>query len=349
MDALEYVVLQQRGNKIIEFEKKDYLSFAKSEDQLELLSKQKMSYQGEISEAGQRRMKKIITIWSQSIMLLNRKDKSLRRSSHRVLNFLTLTLPARQRHGDREIKKKVLTPFIRKMKAEHGMQNYIWKAESQENQNIHFHLMIDVFIDKDVIRREWNACCNELLYVDRFSEKFGHSDPPSTRIETVADFANIESYLSKYIGKSDGYRLIEGAVWKCSKSLSTLRYFEIDRSTFEEQKLTKAVMSKEIKFASYEHVNVYYVSEVSFKSFLSSYATMLYNIYSNALVQHLYVNDNQLSFTDVYMSMRHQSKNHNSLKSHEIYRNDQNILLKTLSERSKQLKLDILNNNNYEY
>ncbi len=89
------------------------------------------------------------------------------------MSFITLTLPSIQVNSDLEIKDKLLHHFLVEIKKHYGIDNYVWKAELQMNKNIHFHLIVDKYIDFQAIRRRWNRICNKFGYVDAYSEKMG--------------------------------------------------------------------------------------------------------------------------------------------------------------------------------
>ena len=69
------------------------------------------------------------------------------------LTFVTLTLPAAQLrdaagdYDDEHAKRQLLRPMIERLKYKFGVQSFIWVAEPQEAGNIHFHLLIDKYID----------------------------------------------------------------------------------------------------------------------------------------------------------------------------------------------------------
>jgi len=69
------------------------------------------------------------------------------------LTFVTLTLPAAQLrdavgdYDDEHAKRHLLRPMIERLKYKFGVQSFIWVAEPQEAGNIHFHLLIDKYID----------------------------------------------------------------------------------------------------------------------------------------------------------------------------------------------------------
>ena len=78
-------------------------------------------------------------------------------------SFITLTLPAPQEHKDLEI-KKCLNNFLTRIRTVYEVKNYVWKAELQGNENIHFHLIIDQYIPHMAVRYYWNLAINTLKY-----------------------------------------------------------------------------------------------------------------------------------------------------------------------------------------
>lgn len=117
------------------------------------------------------------------------------------LSFVTLTLPSKQVHPDNVIREKLLKPFLRWWRDKNPSLLYIWKAEVQDNGNIHFHLTTNAFIHWRHLRRKWNQCVNALGYVDRCKV----SDPNSTDVHSVKNIRNLAAYLCSYMSKKDLY------------------------------------------------------------------------------------------------------------------------------------------------
>ncbi len=94
------------------------------------------------------------------------------------VNTTTLTLPSLQIHSDEFIKSKILGPFLKACKYHFGMINYFWKAEKQDNGNIHFHLETDCYMEQNKLRALWNHQLERYGYVSRYSEnqKEKHKD-----------------------------------------------------------------------------------------------------------------------------------------------------------------------------
>lgn len=207
------------------------------------------------------------------------------------INFITLTLPSKQIHSDNEIKKECLNQFLTECRKKYNMIHYIWRAETQRNGNIHFHITSNTFIPALELRHVWNRIVNKLGYVDRFAKaredyykdgfKFNKSlekmytysqqrelyergkreywqNPNSTDVHKVEKIRDIAAYLSKYITKQNEGREIEGKLWGLSQSLSRAKSvsIEIDNSIGEE--LTEVTSDKKVKQVIQDHVRIIY-------------------------------------------------------------------------------------------
>jgi hypothetical protein len=159
-------------------------------------------YNGYVGRSGARKIRCSLEAWIKSIEI-NRKLCSKRsKPRHSFLTFVTLTLPSEQDHSDNEIKREVLMPFIQRMQREIGVKEYFWKAEPQQNGNIHFHLLVDRFIRKELLQQYWNMSTEKLGYLSRYFEKSGSLFPPSTDIRICPDGMGLVSYVMKYVSKS---------------------------------------------------------------------------------------------------------------------------------------------------
>ena len=151
------------------------------------------------------------------------------------ITFLTLTLSYTQQHTDNYIKSKMLNQFIIELKQKYPKLLYIWRAEKQLNENIHFHFLINMFIPWDVPRAIWNRIQKKEGYIQAYQQKFSGmdfwnycfynnltnpakldtyrkrynygvktnwTDPNSTDIQPVKKMKNVEAYVSKYISKN---------------------------------------------------------------------------------------------------------------------------------------------------
>lgn len=211
---------------------------------------------GEVSNKAASKIKQGIN-W----LLLVAKDKKFESSYHGKayhfrLSFITLTLSSKQIHSDVEIKQILLNQFLVEARKKWNVHHYLWRAESQKNDNIHFHILTDRFCPWSEVRDTWNRIQNKLGYVDRYREEMQRfhaggfnvrkdllktwsyknqvrayrtgskndwNSPNSTDIHSIKHIINLPAYLSKYCTKNQDGRPIEGQLWGLSESLSKLR------------------------------------------------------------------------------------------------------------------------------
>jgi hypothetical protein len=211
-------------------------------------------YNGFLSRNTKSRVKKMLSNWMQAIKSNHQNQNTTIPGLKKVEpTFLTLTLSDDQRHDDNHIKRRYLGRFIQELKRKHGLKNYFWRAESQNinatnNGRIHFHLILDIYIEKEIVRSLWNEIQRD--YVLSYLERTKNTRPPaSTYIEQPKNFEGIVDYCLKYILKSSPeidekgnktdqsdtfkqkYRKIEGRIWGASDELKALdKGFTIDQT-----------------------------------------------------------------------------------------------------------------------
>lgn len=187
--------------------------------------------------------------------------------------FITLTLPSEQVHTDLEI-KKCLNNFLTSLRSVYGLKNYIWKAELQANENIHFHIITDIFISHQAVRYYWNSAIEVLGYVSayrckylgkslqdyaemrkttvdkalrgfQFGQKTDWKSPPTEQVISIHSIGQLSYYVSKYVSKDFGeeqeptaeeVQRIQnfGRTWARSQSLSKIKF--VTRYNWEELK-----------------------------------------------------------------------------------------------------------------
>lgn len=118
------------------------------------------------------------------------------------LSFITLTLPSAQMHSDKEIHEKIFKSFIRQLRNDKKEFLYLYKAEVQDNGNLHYHVTTNSFIHYQNLRERWNQCCEKLGYVSRS----GIANPNSTDVHSVKNGDELERYLVSYCTKKDLYK-----------------------------------------------------------------------------------------------------------------------------------------------
>lgn len=241
-----------KPNSLTIFERAEFVQFsAKHIETFKNLDDNTNKY-NELSENSRKRMRNAIDFLlyisrNQQLLGTEIKSKNLnteielthgrrhKRPINYKLTFITLTLSAEQEHTDEEIKAKLLNQFLTVARTKWNMQYYIWKAEKQENGNIHFHILTNTYIKHQELRKEWNQIQNKkgFSYVDKYScsmqeffkdgfKKFpgdkrqkktqykayllnraiSWTNPNSTDIHALYKVKNISAYMSKYMSKS---------------------------------------------------------------------------------------------------------------------------------------------------
>lgn len=192
------------------------------------------------------------------VLGLASEDRTIRNSKGQYVkfrtSFITLTLPSEQVHEDAEITKKVFGVFLDKCRKLGILQNYVWRAEKQNNGNIHYHILTDSYTTFSMFRRVWFLALRNLGYLQEYQRKFSKmsysqyhaqpfnkgktpaqtassyatgtrsnwSTPPACHVEFISDISAVIQYVAKYISKNTDQEknIVTGRSWGASKSVS---------------------------------------------------------------------------------------------------------------------------------
>jgi len=195
-----------------------------------MLLNRKTEYNGYMSDSTSRKVRRIILAWSEAIKRENCERNLSIMKIDRKLVFMTLTLSDEQKHDDNWIKRKLLNSFLIKMKTDYKVNYYLWRAEKQQNGRIHFHVILDHFIDKKDIQLEWNKIQRKHGYTENYENRFGKTEPPSTHIREVTTEEQMIEYAIKYTSKkkkkeNETDLKVIGRIWGCSDELRRLKVF----------------------------------------------------------------------------------------------------------------------------
>lgn len=179
--------------------------------------------------------------------------------------FVTLTLPAEQKHTDTTITNKVLANFFDRLRSAKLFQNYVWRAEKQENGNIHYHILTDTYCSFTLVRNYWYLALRSLGYMQDYKQKFSSmtfeeyrklpfnkerdpqkvansyakgvrsqwSQPPCVDVSYCESTETAGAYISKYISKDSAgaENIVSGRVWSCSRSVSdSVKVWKTDKT-----------------------------------------------------------------------------------------------------------------------
>lgn len=144
-------------------------------------------YNGYLSPATIRGIRRPVSTWLSAIFHYRRHFKPKWRKGAPYPVFLTLTLPAAQVHPDKFLHREALGRFVQTLQRTWGILHYFWRAEAQENGNLHYHLLVDRYIPKEELQIRWNRILKPLGYIAAFSAKHGHEDPPTTEVHRIRE------------------------------------------------------------------------------------------------------------------------------------------------------------------
>lgn len=172
-------------------------------------------------------------------------------------SMVTLTLPCQQFSSDKWIKRNLFNAFISYASKYFGMKNYVWRAEAQANGNIHFHIIIDVFIPYQRLRSVWNRICSNHGYT--YNSVDG-KEANSTDVHSLKNIKDTLKYMVKYCTKNDvSRRKIEGALWGASDSLRKLGACIISASGSIQDNIVRLTNSGSLRY--YAHERAFIVKE----------------------------------------------------------------------------------------
>jgi hypothetical protein len=173
-------------------------------------------------EKGKRARARVISRYWQAIgyLWLRTRRRKVTAPSGAVFpfrqGFLTLTLPGQATSDHKAVKKLILDPFFTYARNVLGLRDYVWTAEIQPTTGrIHFHVLINQFMDKDLIRKAWNRACERSGIITP-----QEGNKPSTEVEAIRSYHGSKSYAAKYLSKALKDHSILGRVWGASHSVT---------------------------------------------------------------------------------------------------------------------------------
>ncbi len=199
----------------------------------------KRAYSGFLSKSAQNVIHKRLYAWMEACRIGNHEFGRVNAKEQVRLVFITLTLSGKQRHSDQWIKKNMLELYLKRLQSNYGVKHYFWKAEVQANGNLHFHLIIDKYIDYLMVSKHWNEIQRSKGYLDAYFAVNGHYSPPSTHVRELSGMWDGIGYAMKYVSKSEHKRPIQGAIFRFSDSLIKLEVPAIQITHEYEQEWTE--------------------------------------------------------------------------------------------------------------
>lgn len=272
------------SDKLIVYNENSGNSGGKNRNEKSLANLLKKRTKNTISKATKSKIKNILDNWLSAIALHNKK--CINNFERRFYNpvFITLTLSAKQIHSDEFINKNMLMRFLEKYKYHTESTHIFWRAESQENGNIHYHIIGDRYINWKLVRELWNDTQEKFGYISAFEKIHHHRNPNSTDVKGVKSVKNFIRYCTKYVGKEDKYRVLKCRLWGMTDNLRRVTSFSIVVTTqiestiqmIENQKTSKTLKSKYVKVIC---INDKYMSIVEKLDLYNQYKKHLIDLY----------------------------------------------------------------------
>ena len=178
-------------------------------------------YNGFISPSTARSLRKKLEGWINSIIHNAREAEGWCKPKHSRLSFVTLTLPAPQMHSDQALRREALDRFVLDLKRKAMVREYFWKAEAQENGNVHYHLLVDRYCHKSLLDNAWTKQMERLGYMDQYRQKHGEEVPPMVTVKVCPDNMTLVQYVMKYVTKRPikipSFQIVNGVRVKTSR------------------------------------------------------------------------------------------------------------------------------------
>lgn len=223
-------------------------------------SKNTYKRNNDISDKTKSKIRRMCATWFELLTLHNFNKK---KREQLLPTFITLTYPILQ-ENDLKARATELNKFTIYLQRKGFMKRYLWRAETQANGSLHYHIISDQFIAKDIIRDTWNTCIQEHV------AKYG-KEPFGTRIEQIRDYNKAVGYVLKYFTKqSDERRIVQGNKWGSSDNLKQIEYYvEEMQATIEENLCRMSEDTKRIDPSEYVTLNILQEKKLFFYNNLS--------------------------------------------------------------------------------
>lgn len=272
-DFLKFDTVKVSANRTLVFYNEQRQDSAGNDKSLENLEKGAAGdYNGDMSRATRSYTQQILNNWMMSIQA-DKHRTGVKVHKH-FPRCVTLTLADEQRHSDNYIKRHYLGAFLKRMQRKFGVRFYFWRAEPQANGNIHFHLVLDHYINRKDLQKNWNEIQSDYVesyYRKKEAEGIIAKPPPSTHIEYIRSWKAWADYVTKYATKAseEGRRKIEGRIWGCSKELKALKNLKLsinETARYQLEDQLQRIQGYKLDFYRIEdHCTVVKLSDLAWK------------------------------------------------------------------------------------
>lgn len=213
---------------------------------------------GGLSYTAKKHINRLVANWQYAVTASQQLWSKGRERRRRYFVMITLTLPAKQTETDNQVKRRYLNVWLQNLERVHKGINWLWVAESQQNGNIHFHVIVDRYVQFEWIKRSWNRIMGNGDYIERYRMKFGNVSAPSVNVEGQKHMCNPAAYITKYLTGDKYVRDIEGRKWGCSDKLREIDRWSLVSGDFVEQRVTSLFADQLADVRYGEHSTAYF-------------------------------------------------------------------------------------------
>lgn len=222
---------------------------------------EKNGYNGEISKRTKAKIQTLMQNWLLAGKVADKNGYKQKKGNTKITaTFCTVTLPKAQAHTDQELRRRALNGLLQALKRYVGMKNYIYVSELQKNGNIHFHIIIDVKLNKWKLRNLWRKQMYLLGYLDTYSKHEAGQKYIATQADQINDVTKVGKYISKYMAKTNSVvqqgKKLEGRLWGMSDGVREYQGVIMDWKEAKQTGILKIWEGQESGFVVNEYVEV---------------------------------------------------------------------------------------------
>lgn len=222
---------------------------------------EKKGYNGEISKRTKAKIQTLMQNWLLAGKVADKNGYKQKKGNTKITaTFCTVTLPKAQAHTDQELRRRALNGLLQALKRYVGMKNYIYVSELQKNGNIHFHIIIDVKLNKWKLRNLWRKQMYLLGYLDTYSKHEAGQKYIATQADQINDVTKVGKYISKYMAKTNSVvqqgKKLEGRLWGMSDGVREYQGVVMDWKEAKQTGIVKIWEGQESGFVVNEYVEV---------------------------------------------------------------------------------------------
>lgn len=222
---------------------------------------EKNGYNGEISKRTKAKIQTLMQNWLLAGKVADKNGYKQKKGNTKITaTFCTVTLPKAQAHTDQELRRRALNGLLQALKRYVGMKNYIYVSELQKNGNIHFHIIIDVKLNKWKLRNLWRKQMYLLGYLDTYSKHEAGQKYIATQADQINDVTKVGKYISKYMAKTNSVvqqgKKLEGRLWGMSDGVREYQGVVMDWKEAKQTGIVKIWEGQESEFVVNEYVEV---------------------------------------------------------------------------------------------